>query len=66
MNIAKTADATKTWLRIIKIACIPVCILLAFFLGAYVGYQFMTDTSGANIFKIETWRSFIEQIGSLR
>jgi len=64
--MAKASKANNAVLKIIKLVWIPVLLIFAFILGTYIGYQFITDTSGANIFSVETWKSFFEQIGSLR
>lgn len=64
--MAKPTGVMKVMLSILKIAWIPLLIIIAFFVGAYLGYEFMTDSSGADVFSIETWKSFIQQIKSLR
>lgn len=53
-------------LKILKISWIPILLAIALLIGMYVGYWFITDTSGANIFSKETWQMFFSQIQSLR
>jgi hypothetical protein len=64
--MAKPTNGVKVLLKILKIIWVPTLVIFAFFIGAYIGYQFMTKTPGADVFSLETWKSFFEQIGSLR
>jgi len=64
--MSKSSGASKVLIKILKIVWIPALLIAAFFIGAYVGYGFITDTPGSNIFSVETWKNFISQINSLR
>lgn len=59
-------DAVKILLKILKYAWIPLLLVFAFFIGAYIGYGFLSDSSGSDVFSLETWQNFIGQIKSLR
>jgi len=58
--------AGKIALKALKILWIPAVLFLAFLIGSYIGYQFMSDTSGSDVFKAETWQAFWEQLKSMR
>jgi phosphate/sulfate permease len=54
------------FINILKVIWIPALFVLALIVGLYVGYQFITKTSGSNIFRLEIWQRFFQQIRSLR
>lgn len=64
--MAKPINVKKVLLIILKITWIPVVIIFAFFLGAYLGYAFMTKESGASVLSPETWKTFFDQIRFIR
>lgn len=64
--MAKPTGFSRIVLAILKYAWIPVLLIVAFIAGAYLGYEFMAGSSGSDIFSIEAWKTFIEQIKSLR
>lgn len=62
----KDNKGVKVLIRILKIIWIPALLILAMMVGLFVGYQFITKTSGSNIFRLEIWQRFFQQIRSLR
>ncbi|MDD2283214.1 MAG: DNA-directed RNA polymerase subunit beta [Eubacteriales bacterium] len=62
----KDNKGVKVLINILKIIWIPALLILALIVGLYLGYQFITKTSGSNIFNWEIWQRFFQQIRSLR
>ncbi|HBI55577.1 MAG TPA: hypothetical protein DDY38_01940 [Firmicutes bacterium] len=62
----KGNNGAKVLINILKIIWIPALLILALIVGLYIGYQFITKTSGSNIFHWEIWQRFFQQIRSLR
>lgn len=64
MNESKKAK--KTILDILKVIWIPVLLISAFLIGLYIGYKYITGSSGADIFSREVWKRFFDQFLSLQ
>lgn len=64
--MGKSIKAKKAILKFLKIIWIPLLLFIAIASGLYIGYEFITGTSGINVFNMETWRDFFDQIRSLR
>lgn len=63
---AKARKGVNVFINILKVIWIPALLILALMVGLFVGYQFITKTSGSNIFRLEIWQRFFQQIRSLR
>lgn len=59
----KNVKALKTTAKVFIITAVLFGALL---IGLAIGYQFITKTSGLNIFRLEIWRKFFQQIRALR
>lgn len=64
--MAKPINVKKVLIIILKVIWIPALVIFAFFVGAYVGYAFMTKESGASVLSPETWKHFFDQIKFVR
>lgn len=53
-------------LTTLKIIWIPAVLITALAIGLYIGYGYITKDPGSNVFNMETWRAFFDQIRSLR
>lgn len=63
---AKPKKDYKVLIKVSKILGIIALLFLALIIGLAVGYQFITKTSGWNIFRLEIWQRFFQQIRALR
>lgn len=66
----KTAPEKTKSRKVIKIILIVLGIMAVFAValsvGLAIGYQFITKTSGSNIFNGEIWKNFFQQIRALK
>jgi hypothetical protein len=64
--MSKQNNGLRIALTTLKIIWIPLLFIIAFLLGLYIGYGFVSETSASAIFTRDAWKIFIDQLKSLQ
>jgi len=57
--------AIKILITTLKIIWVPAVLVIALMIGLYLGYEFIAERPGSEVFSKDIWKNFIDQIKSL-